>query len=242
MSTPSKMKVEIWSDIMCPFCYIGKRKYEMAVKELGESSLTLEWCSYQLDPTIPLEKTEGINYFTYLEEKKGMAHAQVLEMFEGITAMGKEVGLQFNFDKIIVANSMKAHRFLHFTKTKGLSNDAEELLFKAHFTDGADIGDTAALVKLGKQLNLDEKEVQEVLESDQFSYEVNQDIREGANVGVKGVPFFVFDRKYGVSGAQSVEVFKETIEKAVREWWKENPSIQMQGTDGSSCDTEGNCV
>lgn len=242
MRTPSKMKVEIWSDIMCPFCYIGKRKYEMAAKELGESSFALEWCSYQLDPTIPQEKTEEINYFTYLEDRKGMQHAQVLEMFKSITAMGSEVGIQFNFDQIIVSNSMKAHRFLHLTKTKGLSNEAEELLFKAHFTDGVDIGDTEALITLGEKLKLDQKEIRDVLESDQFSYEVNQDIREAANIGVKGVPFFVFDRKYAISGAQPVEVFTETIEKAVSEWWKDKPDIQTQeSSDGSSCNLDGDC-
>lgn len=243
MNSALKVKVEIWSDIMCPFCYIGKRKYEAAVQKLKDPEiLALEWHSYLLDPSIPSGETERMDYFTYLQDRKNMGREQITDLFKAVTAMGVEVGLQFNFDKIIVANSLNAHRLLHLAKSKGLANEAEELLFEAHFTDGVDIDDKEALILLGRRLEIDENELRGVLESDQYAYEVNQDIREAENIGVRGVPFFVFDRKYGISGAQPTEVFSETIEKAVAEWRQDNPVIHMQGSEGNSCDADGNCV
>lgn len=242
MSNTAKMKIEIWSDIACPFCYIGKRHYELAIQKLEDSSsIELEWYSYQLDPTIPSEKEDRAGYYDYLQDRKGMSRDQVDKMFEGVKAMGAEVGIEFNFDKAIVANSLDAHRLLHLAKSKGLSDIGEETLFKAHFTDGLDVGDKEVLLSLGKQMGLDEDAVQQVLKSNQFAFEVNQDIQEAANIGVQGVPFFVFNRKYGISGAQPVEAFKETIEKALSEWKKDHPSIKLEVSEGNSCDINGNC-
>lgn len=236
------MKVEIWSDIMCPFCYIGKRKYEAAVRKLNDSSaLELEWYSYQLDPTIPQEESGRLDYFTYLQDRKNMGREQVNELFDSVTAMGAAEGIEFKFKDVIVANSIHAHRLLQLAKSKGLSNIGEEILFKAHFTDGLDIGNKEVLVSLGTEMGLEVTLVKEVIYSDQFSYEVNQDIREAENIGVRGVPFFVFNRKYGISGAQPVEVFIETVEKALLEWRKDHASIQVQGSEGRSCDAEGSC-
>jgi protein disulfide-isomerase len=119
---------------------------------------------------------------------------------------------------------MNAHRLLQLAKTKGLSNEAEEILFKAYFTDGVDIGNREALKSIGLTIGLEEGDLDRVLNSDEFAYEVNQDIREGANIGVQGVPFFVFNRRYGISGAQPVEAFLETINKAFSEW-KEQTNV-----------------
>lgn len=213
------MKVEIWSDIACPFCYIGKRNYEKAIEKFAEASnIELEWYSFQLDPTIPEEGNEGVNMTAYLEQRKGMPTSQIQEMFGNIGEMGKNVGIEFNFDKAVIANTMNAHRLLQLAKTKGLSNEAEGILFKAYFTDGVDIGNKEALKSLGLTIGLEEVNLDRVLDSDEFSYEVNQDIREGANIGVQGVPFFVFNRRYGISGAQPVEAFLETINKSFSEW------------------------
>lgn len=225
MSDTSKMKVEIWSDIACPFCYIGKKNYEKALEKFAEASnLELEWYSFQLDPTLPEEGNEGVNMSTYLEQSKGMPASQIQEMFANIGEMGKSVDIEFKFDKAVIANTMNAHRLLQLAKTKGLSNEAEEILFKAYFTDGVDIGNREALKSIGLTIGLEEGDLDRVLNSDEFAYEVNQDIREGANIGVQGVPFFVFNRRYGISGAQPVEAFLETINKAFSEW-KEQTNV-----------------
>ena len=243
MSTKEKMKIEIWSDVLCPFCYIGKKNLEKALQQINDpTTVEIEWLSYQLDPNIPQEQTDRLDYYSYLEKHKGMPRSQVEGMFEQINQMGSAVGIEFNFSSVIVANSLKAHRILQLAKSKQLSNEAEEALFKAHFTDGLDIANDDVLIDIARQVGLEDEEVVSVLNSDQFAYEVNQDIREAGNIGVKGVPFFVFNRKYGVSGAQPVEVFVETIEKALQEWKAENGGIQMKGNEtGSSCDADGNC-
>ena len=219
MDNKPKMKVEIWSDIACPFCYIGKKNYDKALEKFAEASnIELEWYSFQLDPTIPEEGNDGVDMASYLEQRKGMPATQIQEMFGNISEMGKNVGIDFNFDKAVIANTKNAHRLLQLAKTKGLSNEAEEILFKAYFTDGVDIGNLEALKSLGLSIGLEEADLDRVLNSDEFSYEVNQDIREGANIGVQGVPFFVFNRRYGVSGAQPVDAFLETMNKAFSEW------------------------
>lgn len=243
MSTKRKMKIEIWSDILCPFCYIGKKNLEKALLEVNDSSqIEVEWFSYQLDPNMPQEQTERLDYYTYLEQHKGMPRSQVEGMFAQMGQMGSAVGIEFDFPSIIIANSFKAHRLLQLAKTKELSNEAEEKLFKAHFTEALDISKDDVLIKIGADIGLEAEEVLQLLKSDQFSYEVNQDIREAGNVGVKGVPFFVFNRKHGVSGAQPVEVFVDTIQKALSEWKEESGGLQMQnGKTGSSCDMDGNC-
>ena len=214
-----KMKVEIWSDIACPFCYIGKKNYEKALEKFEHvSNIELEWYSFQLDPTIPEEGNEDLSMMAYLEQRKGMPASQIKEMFGNISQMGKNAGIEFNFDKAVIANTIHAHRLLQFAKTKELSNEAEETLFKAYFTDGVDIGNLQELKKIGIEIGLDESELDDVLNGDKFLYEVNQDIREAANIGVQGVPFFVFNRKYGVSGAQPVDAFLDTMNKAFSEW------------------------
>src|SRR5690554_1903005 len=219
MESKSKMKVEIWSDIACPFCYIGKRNYEKALESFAEASdIELEWYSFQLDPTIPMDGNESLDMASYLEQQKGMPASQIKEMFGNISEMGKNVDIDFNFDKAVIANTMNAHRLLQLAKTKGLSNEAEGVLFKAYFTDGVDIGNLDELKSLGLSIGLDEADLDRVLNSDEFLYEVNHDIREGANIGVQGVPFFVLDRKYGISGAQPVDAFLDTITKAFSEW------------------------
>ena len=219
MSDTSKMKVEIWSDIACPFCYIGKKNYEKALEKFADASnIELEWYSFQLDPTIPMEGNVGVSMTTYLEQRKGMPASQIQDMFGHIGEMGRNVSIEFNFDKAVIANTMHAHRLLQLAKTKELSNEAEGILFKAYFTDGVDIGSLEALKSLGLTIGLEEADLDRVLNSDEFSYEVNQDIREGANIGVQGVPFFVFNRRYGISGAQPVDAFLETINKAFSEW------------------------
>ena len=212
------MKVEIWSDIMCPFCYIGKRNFEAALKNFdAKNEIEIEWKSFQLDPTISKSFDKKVSTYEYLSEKKGMTVEKAKELRLNVTEMAKKVGLIYNFDKSVVANSFDAHKLIQLAKTKELGGAAEESLFKAYFTDGKDISDYSTLVELGNEIGLNEEEVISTLASEQFDAKVKFDISEGSQLGVTGVPFFVFDRKYAISGAQPVEIFLNTLKQSHKE-------------------------
>lgn len=211
------MKIEIWSDVMCPFCYIGKRNFEAALAQFPEKEkIQVEWKSFQLDPSAPEEASESQE--EYLMKRKGMSRAQVQDMTHRITQMAKEVGLEYNLDKSILVNSGKAHQLIQYAKTKNLGDEIEERLFKAYFTEGLNIADLDTLTQLGKEIGLDANELQEAFTNDQYKYLMTQDLQEGEYLGVRGVPFFVFDRKYGISGAQPPQAFMETLQQSFAEW------------------------
>lgn len=204
------MKIEIWSDIMCPFCYIGKRQLESALEEFPDVEFEIEWKSFQLDPTI--ESQSGKDVYRFLAERKGISVEQSIEMHKGVAERAKSVGLDYNFDKAVISNSLTAHRIIHLAKKNDLGNEMEEIFFKAYFTEGKDLNEASALIALGIQCGLEENKVQEVVENKTlFLNDVKIDIEEAGEIGVQGVPFFVFDRKYAVSGAQPVETFVQTI-------------------------------
>jgi protein disulfide-isomerase len=205
------MKIEIWSDIMCPFCYIGKRHLEKAIEQIPtDVSFEIEWKSFQLDPTIPVQ-TKRTNVFEYLSESKGISLERSIQMHEQVQEMAVKAGLTYHFEKAVVGNSFLAHRFIQLAKTKVLGDDMEEALFKAYFTDGKDIASASDLLMIGSSIGLIKEEMEELLQSDLFADAVDRDIQEAAQIGVRGVPFFVFDRKYALSGAQPVNAFIETI-------------------------------
>jgi predicted DsbA family dithiol-disulfide isomerase len=216
----NKMKVEIWSDIMCPFCYIGKRKFESALSQFHhKDQVELIWKSYQLSPGMKTNPDKNIHQF--LAEHKGLPIEEAKELNEHVTGLARQVGLTFNFDKSVVANSFNAHRFSHFAKKYHKQNEAEEKLFHTYFTDGKNIDDYNVLIRLGIELGLDPDELKISLENGSFADDVKNDIQEAHEIGVRGVPFFVFDRKYAVSGAQPVPVFLQTLEKSFAEWEKD---------------------
>lgn len=216
----SKMKIEIWSDVVCPFCYIGKRHLEAALAEFPEADeIEIVWKSYQLDPEMPVQ-TEKMNVYQYLAERKGISPEQSKALHDNVVNMAKAAGLTYNFDKTIVANSFDAHRMIQLAKTKGLGDAAEEALFKAYFTDGKDISDKLTLKEIGLSIGLSDKELMEVINSDLFSDAVNQDIYESRTINLRGVPHFVLNDKYSLSGAQPVSMFKAAIEQAYKEWKK----------------------
>ena len=212
------MKVEIWSDIMCPFCYIGKRNFEAALKQFeGKNEIEIEWKSFQLDPTIPKTFENKISAVEYLAQKKGMSIEKTKELHDNVVETAKKVGLHYDFDKAVVANSFDAHKLIQLAKSKGLGDQAEESLFKAYFTDGKDMSNLAVLISLGREIGLIENDIMAALESEEFSQKVNNDIKEASEIGVTGVPFFVFDRKYAVSGAQPMETFLNTLSQSLSE-------------------------
>jgi protein disulfide-isomerase len=236
----NKMKVEIWSDIMCPFCYIGKRKFEAALAQFADKdNVELEWKSYQLSPDIATDP--GKNIHQYLAEHKGISLQQATAMNTQVAAMAKQVGLEYDFDRAIPANTMKSHQFAHFAKQYGKQNEAEEILFRSYFTDGKNIDDVNTLLQLGNEIGLNTSELKAALENGDFEDEVRADIYEAFQIGVRGVPFFVFDRKYAVSGAQDSRAFLQTLETAFDEWSKANKTIKLEVMEGQSCDINGNC-
>ena len=206
------MKIEIWSDIMCPFCYIGKRQLESALAEFPNDDFEIEWKSFQLDPTI--EPQSGKDVYMFLAERKGISVEQSIEMHKGVTERAKSVGLDYHFDKAVISNSLTAHRIIHLAKAKKLGDEMEEIFFKAYFSDGKDLNDDQTLIELGTSAGLNSDEVKEVIDNkDLYLKDVKADIKEAQEIGVQGVPFFVFDRKYAVSGAQPVEAFVNTIKE-----------------------------
>lgn len=238
----TKMKVEIWSDIMCPFCYIGKRHFEQALKQFPHNNeIQIEWKSFQLDPSIPQHLPQKTSVYQYLAQRKGMTYDQSVKMHERVVEMAKAAGLQYNFDKAIVANSFSAHRLIQLAKTKGLGDAAEERLFLAYFTQGKDFGDPQVLQELGRDIGLTTEEVNEALTNEQYAQKVKHDINEAEEIGVNGVPFFVFNRKYAVSGAQPATVFTQVVERAFDEWKAEHPSFLSAVSEGPSCKPGEEC-
>lgn len=212
-----KFKIEIWSDIQCPFCYIGKRKIEKALESFKEKDkVEIEWKSYQLDPDAISQP--GVSMYDYLAKRKGQTIEWSIAMHKNVTEMAKENGLDYHFEKAVLANSYDAHRLIHLAKTNKLGSEAEERIFKAYFTEGKDIADKKTLLELGKDVGLMEEDINNVLDSDRFGENVKADIEEAYAIGVKGVPFFVFNRAYAISGAQPVETFTETLNKSFGDW------------------------
>ncbi|PIF45860.1 putative DsbA family dithiol-disulfide isomerase [Chryseobacterium sp. 52] len=229
------MKIEIWSDVMCPFCYIGKHNFEQALEKLPfKNEVEVEWKSFQLDPT--LDAVQPQNTIQYFKEKKGFPEAQATQMIGQVAQAGKGAGINFDFEKALIINTFAAHKLLHLAKKYGKANEMEEALFKAHFIDGKNVGDMDELVSLAESLNIDKNEAREALLSDQFDYEINQDIQEAKNNGISSVPFFVLNGKYAVSGAQPAEVFADALQQTYKETVSPFKDLS-QG--GASCDTDG---
>ena len=234
------MKVEIWSDVMCPFCYIGKRRFEDALQYFEhKEEVEIEWKSFQLNPD--LKTDPSVNITQYLADIKGWTLDYATQLNNQVTQMAAEAGLTYNFDKAVVANSFNAHRYSHLAKKHGVGIEAEEQLFKAYFTDGKNIDDQDTLIELGRELGIDGAAVKEMLESNAYADEVRNDIAGAQYLGICGVPFFIMNNKYAVSGAQAVPVFEETLAKAFGDWQKESSMPKLAIIEGDTCERDGNC-
>ena len=212
MSEP--IKVDIWSDVQCPWCYIGKRKFEAAVAEF-EGDVEVEYHSFELAPDTPVD-FDGTPA-DYLAERKGLPMAQVEQMLERVTGIAQSVGLDYDYDHVHQTNTIKAHELLHFAKSKGLQLEMKEALLKAYFVDGGHVGRVADLADLAATVGLDRDEVVEVLEAQTYLADVKADVAQAEAYGIQGVPFFVIDGKYGVSGAQEAAAFANVLEQARQE-------------------------
>lgn len=235
-----KMKIEVWSDVVCPFCYIGKTHFDEALAQFAEKeNIEFVWKSFQLNPNLKTNLDQ--NLYEHLSESKGIPVEQAKGMGSHAAQMGKSAGLDLKFDECVVANSFNAHRLIHFAKANGKQQEMKSRLFKAYFTEGKNIDDAETLIALAKEIGLDADEAKAVLGSDKYAEAVRSDIQESQQLGVRGVPFFVFDRKYAISGAQPTEAFTETLEKSFSEWRKANPNVELQVSEGAVCEPSKTC-
>ena len=207
------MIVEVWSDVACPWCYIGKRRFEHALAGFdGADDVAVTWRSFQLDPTIP----RGVRtpHDRSLADKFGVSADHVRVMNERVTALAADEGLVYDFDRYITVNTLDAHRMTHLAKAHGLGPEMHERLFRAQFVEGGILDDPDTLVRLAAEVGVPTEIARRVAETDEYTAEVADDIREAHRLGVSGVPFFAIDRRFGISGAQPTELFREALEQA----------------------------
>jgi predicted DsbA family dithiol-disulfide isomerase len=211
------IKIDIWSDIACPWCYIGKRNLEGGIAALGESGpdVEIEYHSFELAPDTPVD-FQG-SEVDFLARHKGLPEERVQQMLQHVTGVAANAGLTYDFDALQHTKTLKAHELLHFAKEQGLQLELSERLFRAYFTEGRHVGRVDELVELAAEVGLDADAARAALESGRFAAAVQSDIAQAGAYGINGVPFFVIDGKYGISGAQPAEVFAQAIAQVAEE-------------------------
>jgi predicted DsbA family dithiol-disulfide isomerase len=215
-----QFKVEIWSDITCIHCYIANRKFEQALSQFEfADDVAVVWKSFELAPG--LKPASGKTMYEFLAAFNRATVEQVKHVCKQFENSATEVGLTIHFDRAVPANTFLAHRFLHFAKTHQLENIAKDVLFQAHFGDGKDINDLAVLAQLGTDIGLSAATVTEVLQGSNYVEEVNKDIHEARQLGIRGVPYYRFGSNHTISGAKDSSAFLDVLKKAYSEWRNE---------------------
>lgn len=206
------MQIDIWSDIVCPWCYIGKRRFETALARFAHhDNVTVRWHSFELDPHTPRQTAGSLN--DMLARKMNVSTAQAAAMNAQVTALAAQEGLDYQLDRAQHGNTFDAHRLIHLAATHNLQGAAKERLLHAYFTEGLPISDHATLVTLGAEIGLAADDVRTMLASDDYADDVRADEQQASAYGISGVPFYVINEQYGVSGAQSAEVFLNALEQ-----------------------------
>jgi predicted DsbA family dithiol-disulfide isomerase len=231
------IKIEIWSDIACPFCYIGKVKIERAIENtLFKDEVELIWKSYQLNPDLITDKSKNI--YQSLAESKGLSIDVAKQMTSSVLAMGLENNIEFNFDTIVPANTSKAHQLLHFAKKFGKQTEAKSLLFEAYFIMGKNIDDMLVLSRIITQLQLNTSDFVDAIVAETYLPEIEIDQYQAQQMGVRGVPFFVFNNHFIISGAQPQHVFNNTLQNVINELNLKHPEIKHGYSDGPLCNSK----
>ena len=202
------LNVEIWSDVVCPWCYIGKRRFEAAVERF-DGDVDVTWRSFELDPGAPPVREHTAT--EHLAAKYGMSREQAESSHAQMTELAAQEGLEYHFELARGGNSFDAHRLTHLAATRGLQDEAMERIMRGYFTEGVAIGDREALIELAAEIGLDAREA---LEGEEYADAVREDEELARRIGIQGVPFFVLDHRYGVSGAQPAELLVQALEKA----------------------------
>lgn len=207
------LTVDIWSDVVCPWCYIGKRRYESALARFAHrDEVTVTWRSFELDPEAP--RSTDLPAAERLAGKYAMSVEQAEAMHAQMTELAAAEGLEFHLDRTRGGNTYDAHRLIHLAAAHDVQDAAKERLMRAYFTEGEPIGDPDALVRLVAEVGVDSDEARAVLDGDRYADAVREDERLAGQLGIRGVPFFVLDRRYGVSGAQPADLLLQALEQA----------------------------
>lgn len=229
------MRIDIWSDVVCPWCYIGKRRLESALAEFPHrGEVEIVWHSYQLDPGAPTEPTETAR--DMLARKYGMSPADAAEAQGRVIALADEEGMAWKHERSLHLNTVDAHRLLHLAAEEGKQGETKEALLHAYFGEAENVADHAVLTRIAGEVGLDPARVAQVLDSFEFEADVEADIAQAAAYGATGVPFFVIDQRYGVAGAQPTEVFARVLDRA---WSESHPALETVGGGAEVCGPDG---
>lgn len=240
--TNYKMKVEVWTDIMCPYCYIGKIHYEKALRQFDHANeIELEWKAFQLNPDLP-DRGKGYPVKDYLVHTAGYPEENVNKMFEAVELLATEAGVKSNLPNSVAANSRDAHRLIKLAATKGVDSVVLTALGKAYFEESKDYSDIELLVEIGENAGLKEDEIRAMLDSDDYLYEIKQDVQEAANLGFDTVPTFLIDRRQAIIGSEPVDLFVKVLNKAYNDWKQRTDKEKtIKVTKGKSCNADGMC-
>jgi predicted DsbA family dithiol-disulfide isomerase len=232
-----KLSVEVWSDIACPWCYVGKRRLEQALARFPHrDAVEITWRAFQLDPSAPRVQDAAISYAQRLAKKYGRSEKQAQEMIDNMVKVAAADGLAFDFTHIRPGNTFDAHRLLHLAREQGLGDALKERLFAAYLEQGKAVGDPETLLSLASEVGLDADRAQALLQSDEYSDEVREEQQEARELGVSGVPFFVLGRTYAVSGAQPAELLLQALSRA----WDDTPDLtNLESESGAVCGPDG---
>jgi len=221
-----RLCIDVWSDIACPWCYVGKRRLEAALAEFPHSASTaVVWHAFELDPRAPRERDASVTHAERLAEKYGMSVAQAKERTAYLTKLAAAEGLVLDFEHIRSGNTFDAHRVVQFGASRGLGGAVKERFLRGYFTEGEPVGDPAALVRMAAEAGLPADEVRRVLDGDAYAAEIRRDEAEAAELGIRGVPFFVLAQRYAVSGAQPKELLLSALHQAWTELEEAEPDL-----------------
>jgi predicted DsbA family dithiol-disulfide isomerase len=231
----SQLRVDVWSDVACPWCYVGKRRLESALREFPHADqVEVVWHAFELDPAAPPERDPSVSHSQRLAKKYGMSVEQAQKNSERLRDVARGEGLRFDFDHIRSGNMLDAHRLIHLGRKRGRQDAVKERFLKAYLEEGTLMSDHGALLRLAVEAGLDEREVADVLASDQFTDEVRADEEQARELGISGVPCFVLDERYAVSGAQPAQVLLSALHQA----WSEREA-QPAFAEGAVCGPDG---
>lgn len=233
----SKLRVDIWSDIACPWCYVGKRRFEAALAQFPHrDAVEVVWRAFELDSAAPRVRDSRVSYSERLSRKYGTPVAQADAMIQRMTAVAATDGLEFRFDKIQSGNTFDAHRVLHLAHDRGVQDAVKERLLRAYMTEGEAIGEPEVLVRLAAEAGLDAAAVRQMLASQQYAREVRADEEQAQANRISGVPFFVFGGRFALSGAQPSETILQAL---VRAWEETMPALPQGVAEGATCGPDG---
>ncbi|WP_019585508.1 DsbA family oxidoreductase [Deinococcus apachensis] len=239
-SSPDKLRVDIWSDIACPWCYVGKRRFEAALSEFPHRDrVEVVWHSFELDPSASSQPGQSMR--AILAGKYGGGEARAQGMLDSMTQTAAGEGLEYHFGRVQPTNTFEAHQLIHLAAERGLQDAMKERLLRAFFVEGEFLGDREVLVRLASEVGLNAEEVRAALESGQYAQAVRQDEAQAHALGINGVPFFVLGGKYGVSGAQSPEVLRGALEQVWAETHPAPLTLLAADTTAESCE-DGQCA